>query len=131
MNPIVFTYRINEICNFNCSYCFYRKCGKEAEGLDTKDIFKLLQIIRKEGSILYINGGEPLLRKDIVDVLKFAKDIGFRSISIVTNMSLIHKKMEAGYHNIRWNAKNQSSGIYLIEISADGFSTTQKCLFLK
>jgi MoaA/NifB/PqqE/SkfB family radical SAM enzyme len=62
--------------------------------LGTQETMELMQIIRSACPNVYFTGGEPLLRKDIVDVVKFCRETGFKSISINTNMSLIHKRFE-------------------------------------
>lgn len=45
--------------------------------------------------------------------------------------TLIDKKMDAGHHEIEWDASNNSSGVYFYRISADNFSQTKKMLMLK
>lgn len=97
LKPLVFAYYITNACNFQCSYCTYYQEGqtKDTAGeLGTADTIRLLRIIRKSCPNLYLTGGEPLLRRDIVKVLGAARGMGFRSISMVSNMSLIHRKME-------------------------------------
>ena len=97
LKPLFFTVYTNLLCNLNCVYCDYAQNGhtRKFDGqLDTEYMFKLLKIIRKSCSNIYFTGGEPLLRKDIIEILKKSKELKFKSIVINTNMSLIHKKLE-------------------------------------
>ncbi len=97
LNPLFFTHYITLNCNFSCSYCGFAQNGdtkrKYPGQLGTKDTLKLLDIIKKESSDIYFTGGEPTIRPDIVDILKYCKEIGFNT-SVNTNMSLIHRKIE-------------------------------------
>jgi len=45
--------------------------------------------------------------------------------------TLVNKRMEPGYHSVKWNGENFSSGVYLYKIVAGNFSATGKCLLLK
>lgn len=98
LKPLFVTYYSTLNCNFNCSYCGFAKSGetkkKYPNQLNTQDSLKLLEIVKEEIPYIYFTGGEPLLRADVVEVLKECKSMGFKSISVNTNMSLIHKKME-------------------------------------
>jgi MoaA/NifB/PqqE/SkfB family radical SAM enzyme len=38
---------------------------------------------------------KPLMREDIISILKKAKELRFKTVTMATNMSLMHKKMEA------------------------------------
>jgi len=86
------TYR----CNFRCGHCYVpvgykRKYGNKE--LKTEEIFSILDQLRDLGCFyLGLTGGEPFLRKDIVKVLRYAKDKGFEII-IYTNGSLIDSEM--------------------------------------
>ena len=97
LDPLFFTFYNTLKCNFSCSYCPFAN-NKKIENLfpelDTQETMKLLQIIKDACPNIYFTGGEPLLRSDIVNVVKFCNQIGFKSISINTNMSLIHKRIE-------------------------------------
>ncbi|NOY88453.1 MAG: T9SS type A sorting domain-containing protein, partial [FCB group bacterium] len=46
-------------------------------------------------------------------------------------ITLIDKNMDAGRHEVEWDASNNSSGIYFYRISAENFSQTKKMLMLK
>lgn len=97
LKPLFFSVYTNMLCNFNCSYCDYAQTGqtrKPDNQLDTYNTFKLLRIIRDSCANIYFTGGEPLLRNDLNDILKESKILKFKSITVNTNMSLIHKKLE-------------------------------------
>lgn len=40
-------------------------------------------------------------------------------------------KIDAGYHSIKWNSRNHSSGVYFISFISDDFQATKKILLLK
>jgi len=44
---------------------------------------------------------------------------------------LVNDIMGAGYHDIEWNASNESSGLYIIKMQAEGFFDTQKMMLIK
>ena len=97
LKPLFFTYYANLRCNFNCSYCGYannKNAATHFDEPDSKNVFELMSIIKKECPNIYLTGGEPLLRNDIVSILKACQKMGFKLIAINTNMSLIHKNLE-------------------------------------
>jgi hypothetical protein len=44
---------------------------------------------------------------------------------------LVNEKMEAGSHQIEWDASARASGLYFYRISADNFTETKKMMMLK
>lgn len=79
-------------CNYNCTYCYANDLMQEG---NTKDIplEKIKEIVSqaKELGMVHLNitGGEPLLRKDIFDVISsIPEDV---IISLVTNGKLLTK----------------------------------------
>jgi len=96
------TYR----CNFNCLHCYipesFRKDSQERE-LKTKEVFSVLNQLKDMGC-LYVGftGGEPFLRDDLPDILRYAKTKGFEII-IYTNGSLIDENMADALKEIRLN----------------------------
>lgn len=98
LKPLIATYFVTSACNFDCTYCPYAIDGitkNPVKQLDTGQVFELLKILRRSCPNIYFSGGEPLLRPDMVDILKQTRKLGFKAVMMVTNMSLIHKKMEA------------------------------------
>lgn len=93
-------------CNFRCKYCnLYNQKSKE---LSTEEIKNLIFNFNKAGAVSWtFTGGEPLLRKDMEKLVKYAKYCGLH-VAMTTNGSLVK-------NNISWLNK-----IDLLNISLDG-----------
>ncbi len=79
---------INEKCNLNCKHC--RVSNRKIPDLSYKDIERGLKIFYEKGiRSVFIEGGEPFLwkrdGKNLEDIIKLARKIGFRVVSIYTN----------------------------------------------
>lgn len=83
------TYR----CNFYCKHCYLPASYRKKKGeLKTKEVFSILDQLAAIGCFyLGFTGGEPFVRKDIMQILRYAKRRGFELI-IYTNGSLIDEK---------------------------------------
>lgn len=82
-------------CNYNCEHCYYKnEVGVREEKLTTQEI---VPVLREAYSLGFTNlellGGEPTLRNDIYQIFKKAKEIGFENFQIITNGSLINRKV--------------------------------------
>ncbi len=44
---------------------------------------------------------------------------------------IVNAQKSAGYHTVKWNASNMSSGIYFYQIKADNFTQIKKCMLIK
>jgi hypothetical protein len=44
---------------------------------------------------------------------------------------LVNQSLEAGSYIYNWNAKNNSSGIYVVELQADGYKASKKMMLMK
>lgn len=85
---------ITNICNLNCIGCYSYDNTRNACLDKSKDtIEKYMYELNKVGvKRIVISGGEPLLRKDITEILKYAKEeLEIPVIDIITN-GTIHKK---------------------------------------
>jgi len=61
---------------------------------------------------------------------------GFVNLSIYNTNgqlvgTLINKKIQSGYHSIKWDGSNVCSGVYFYRLSAGDYSATGKCILLK
>lgn len=81
-------------CNFQCEFCFNRASfAQQGHGQfqepSTAYLKKIINAIKKAGvPIVRFTGGEPLLRNDIFDLIKYAKLKGLK-VRLNTNGSLI------------------------------------------
>lgn len=105
-------------CNLNCLYC--KKLGTEQTNeLETKEVIEsvikpLSGIAKRQGSeiTLILSGGEPLLRRDIFDISKYASQNGI-NVCLATNGTLISNSIAKDILNY---------GIKVAAVSIDGAS---------
>lgn len=98
-------------CNLKCKHCFTDSGERNPDELSTKELFKLISQMRKTGThLLSIAGGEPLLRDDIFQVIKYAKN-NFIDVSLTTNGLLINQKIATKLNQLK---------LKTITISVDG-----------
>ena len=105
---------VNEVCNLRCIYCMPEegiKFKSKDKILSKEEVFRILQITTEMGvSKIRFTGGEPLLRKDILDLIKFANNIPtVNSIHLTTNGLLLSEMLE----------KLEDSGLSGVNISLD------------
>lgn len=91
--PLRVMFELTYRCNFKCKHCYvpysYRKKGE----LITEEVFFILDQLKDIGCLyLGFTGGEPFIRKDIIEILWYAKKKGFQVI-LYTNASLINEKI--------------------------------------
>jgi radical SAM protein with 4Fe4S-binding SPASM domain len=101
-------------CNLNCRHCG-SDCGSPYENELTCDeikaVFKTIAEDYKAKDIMVaVTGGEPLLRKDIFDVMGYASSLGFRW-GIVTNGMLVDEEIADKCFN---------AGMKTVTVSVDG-----------
>lgn len=86
---MIVSWNTTNACNMFCDHC-YRDAGCKAEDeLDTAEAKTLLEQIAKAGfKIMIFSGGEPLMRKDIVELVAHATSLGLRPV-FGTNGTLI------------------------------------------
>ena len=79
---------ITEKCNYHCKYCFAH--FRRKEDLPLEKWFEILDDLKLSGNISAINfaGGEPLLYKNFLKLIDYAKRLGFQ-VSIISNGSLL------------------------------------------
>jgi heme d1 biosynthesis radical SAM protein NirJ len=81
-------------CNLNCLHCYSLSSDVDFKGeLSTGEVMTVMGDLRQFGvPVLILSGGEPLLRPDIFEVSKAAKDMGFY-VGLSSNGTLIDAAM--------------------------------------
>jgi len=77
-------------CNLNCKHCYSLSADVDFPGeLGTDEVFAVMDDLKAfHVPVLILSGGEPLLRKDIFDISRRAKAMGFY-VGLSTNGALI------------------------------------------
>jgi MoaA/NifB/PqqE/SkfB family radical SAM enzyme len=97
-NPIVPTLYVTPLCNLRCTYCAefgaHRNAEYMSQVLPLETIQRLIRMLRDACEVLYITGGEPLLRQDIVEILAYARAQKLLYLAMNTNGLLLHTRPE-------------------------------------
>ena len=87
-------WEITNTCNYHCSYCMFScEAQKYENELSTEEAKRTIKDL-KENNFTYIKftGGEPFVRKDMIEILKYASELGF-DMDISSNASLLTKEI--------------------------------------
>ena len=79
-------------CNVNCLYCHHDGMVKSHEEMTSDELYTICKIAKKIGvRKIRLSGGEPLLKKDIVEIVEKISSLDFKDISMTTNGTLLEK----------------------------------------
>ncbi|TDQ31398.1 GTP 3',8-cyclase MoaA [Zeaxanthinibacter enoshimensis] len=90
---------VTDRCNLRCNYCMPSegiRFAKKEQLLTTEELCKVSELMVAEGiDKIRITGGEPFVRKDLMQLLRFLAGLeGLKDISITTNATLIGPHIE-------------------------------------
>ena len=117
--PVQIDFELNYSCNFSCSMCTWSAENTKGRGKTTWFNINAFKEIIDEGvqkglkaiRLNYIN--EPLIRKDIIEFINYAKKKGILDIYLSTNGSLLTPKI---------SKELILSGLTRIQVSIDAFT---------
>jgi len=91
--PLVISFEVTHSCTCDCLHCDRGGKTEEKELLKPADYAALVSSIRP--SMVQVSGGEPLLRKDVLDIVKAIKTHPDKPphVILVTNGSLLNKNI--------------------------------------
>jgi radical SAM protein with 4Fe4S-binding SPASM domain len=114
VGPVV-AWNITKRCNFLCSHCYSSSNAEESiKDLSTEEVFKIIDILSEMNvPVLLLSGGEPMIRKDIFDIIAYCKEKKIR-VSLSTNGSLIGPSQAQRLKEL---------GVGYVGISLDGMKT--------
>lgn len=103
-------------CNMRCKHCLYYSgsdCGNSSD-LKLEDISKIANQVQADGTIdeVWLSGGEPLLRKDILEIISMITEVGLKP-SVSTNGFLVTASMAMSL---------KKAGVDYVHLSIDGIS---------
>lgn len=79
-------------CNVNCVYCHHDGMVSSKQEMTADELYTICKIAKNIGvKKIRLSGGEPLIRKDIVEVVEKIASLGFKDISMTTNGTLLEK----------------------------------------
>lgn len=114
-HPTSATFNITNSCNGRCITCNAWK-QKSTNELTTDEVTDILGQLRNFGiSGVGFGGGEPLLRKDLPELVQKSNELGFKRMSVITNGLLL---------NERKAEMLLESGLTAMGISIDGIGKT-------
>jgi MoaA/NifB/PqqE/SkfB family radical SAM enzyme len=88
--PFYASYKVTHKCSLRCEFC--NVWMEDTPDLKKEDVFKVLDNIANSSIIvLSIEGGDPLVRKDLGDILEYAHQLPF-ILFFTTNGHLLHKR---------------------------------------
>jgi radical SAM protein with 4Fe4S-binding SPASM domain len=92
--PSSVTLVVTYACNFACEHCLTTSDPHAEEGLPFDTIARLIRELGEMGvRYLSITGGEPLVRRDLCDIIDLARQQGIR-VQLATNGSLVGQYRE-------------------------------------
>lgn len=106
-------------CNNNCRFCYCGDKRDKYKSMSTKEIKSELKAGRERGSTFVdFLGGEPTIRKDLEELIKYAKEIGYKTISVTTNgrlfsyMDFSEKMINAGLNSAVFSIHGHNAGLH-------------------
>lgn len=89
-HPVLCNYYVTYRCNAKCSFCDIWE--KPSPYVTTENALQNLKDLKRLGvNVIDFTGGEPLLHRELPELLKMAKNLGF--ITTVTTNALLYPKM--------------------------------------
>jgi len=106
-------------CNNNCIVCSLKDRQEFYSDRTTEEIMKDMDAgIEKGFGAVEFTGGEPTIRKDIIDLVAYAKKIGFKIIAVSTNGRMLsyapfaEKIIDAGLNKVSFSLLGYNEKIH-------------------
>jgi radical SAM protein with 4Fe4S-binding SPASM domain len=110
------TIRVTKACNLRCLHCYSISGKKLKDELSLEEIKKVIDQAKELGAIrIFFTGGEPFIRPDILEILKYTDEQKF-AMYISTNGTLLNKNVI--------NSLQSLKHLRTLQFSIDGLSRT-------
>ncbi len=137
--PVLSEVALTSRCNLSCVFC-YADCsclaragrrgggerslhgrsggGDDGGDMTTGEVKEVLRHIYEDAQVPSVSftGGEPTLRDDLLELVAFARELGFR-VNLITNGTLIGRKLarrlaRAGLHSAQVSLEGTSAAVH-------------------
>ena len=106
--PLQCSLYVTDQCNLDCAYCTEYDNSRPHPSID--DLKKWVRKIRELGTMrIALVGGEPLTHPDIIELVRYCRELGFAT-SLTTNGFLLTRKLVA---------QLEDAGLQVMQISVD------------
>lgn len=113
-------------CDLSCFYCFFyaEKAGYVYEPTIEQLRYQVRQLKKQNVTLaIQITGGEPMMRSDLVDVVRMLKEEGVRHVQLNTNGIWFAKMFFDDYeHAVKYTRMLREAGVNTVYMSFDGVS---------
>ncbi len=91
-NNLSVSFTLTNKCNLSCSHCALSASPLSQDILSTNDVkYAIDKIIDVNPNTLILTGGEPFIRKDILEIISYIRTNFKNKLVIMTNGMLIRK----------------------------------------
>jgi len=114
-------WNVTRECNLRCKHCYYDAGTQLEDELSTEQSFALLDEIANvfgDKANVTLGGGEPLMRKDIFDLISYGSERGLRMV-LASNGTLLNEEVVA---------RLKQSGLEEVIIAIDGTRKTHDAI---
>ena len=95
--PIVVSFEVTDACTCSCKHCDHGGPRDESRNLKAADYRRYMEVLRPP--VVQVSGGEPLLRPDLLDLVRHIKsDSGLPYTILVSNWSLMTEQLYVALH---------------------------------
>lgn len=105
--PFTIAWELTRACAFACRHCRAEaQPGRDPRELSTNEAFRIIDQIKEFGDpILVITGGDPMMRRDLYEILTYAVEQGLRTSLTPTTTRLVtsdalERAREAGVRRV-------------------------------
>ncbi len=104
-----FVLQVGFSCPWRCKFCYYRESLKKGNVKDftTEEVKEKLKEGRRLGKDqVDFSGGEPSIRKDLFEIISYARKIGYKKVCMITNcfrthdMNYVNKLIDSGLNDV-------------------------------
>jgi len=111
ISPFLVVWNYTNACNLRCVHCYQRADRPLPDELSTQERMAIIDELSEAGVVsIAFSGGEPLMRKDFLEIAKYAADRDMY-VSLATNGTLITDEVA---HRLK------ESQVRYVEVSLDG-----------